>query len=297
MKIFLIGASGSIGWPLFKFLKKKFKVIGTYNNRPKTGLKKFSLGNKKYEKHLITHISEDDIVILMLAETNVAWVHNNPKKSFNVNYNLTSKLIKKLIKKNTRIIYFSSAEVFNGKKGYYKESSKPIPVNTYGKTKYQVEKFLKETNYQNYQIIRTGRNVNMSDDYRCMIKDTYQRLLSTNAKMAKDNLFTITHMQDFNRGILKLIKSKSKQKIFHICSDEVLSRVKFANLIKKNSKKKNKMKFRIVKFRDVGYKEPRACRNNLTCFLTKKILKIKFTKADKIIKEKVSILDTVFDAK
>ena len=57
------------------------------------------------------------------------------------------------------------------------------------------------------------------------------------------------------------------------------------------------MNFRIVKFRDVGYNEPRACRNNLTCYLTKKILKIKFTKADKIIKEKVSILDTVFDAR
>ena len=30
---FLIGASGSIGWPLFKFLKKKYKVVGTYNNQ------------------------------------------------------------------------------------------------------------------------------------------------------------------------------------------------------------------------------------------------------------------------
>jgi len=297
MKIFLIGASGSIGWPLFKFLKKKYKVVGTYNNKKKRGLLKFSLGKKKYENKLISQVSQNDIVMLLLAETNVAWVHDNPRKSFNVNYNLTTELIKKLIKKKTRIIYFSSAEVFNGKKGYYKESSKPIPVNTYGKTKYSVEKFLKKTNYKNYQIIRTGRNVNMSDDYRCMIKDTYERLLRNNAKMAKDNLFTITHMNDFNKAIHKLIKSKSQQIIYHICSDEVLSRVKFASLIKKNSKKKNKMNYRIVKFKDVGYKEPRACKNNLTCDVTKKTLKISFINADKIIKEKVRILDSIADVR
>ena len=88
----------------------------------KRGLIKFSLG-KKYENKLISQISQNDIVMLLLAETNVAWVHDNPRKSFNVNYTLTTELIKKLIKK-TRIIYFSSAEVFNGKKGFYKESSK-----------------------------------------------------------------------------------------------------------------------------------------------------------------------------
>ena len=102
MKIFLIGASGSIGLPLFKFLKKKYKVVGTYNNQKKRGLIKFSLGNKKYENKLISQISQNDIVMLLLAETNVAWVHDNPRKSFNVNYTLTTELIKKLIKKKNK---------------------------------------------------------------------------------------------------------------------------------------------------------------------------------------------------
>ena len=100
----------------------------------------------------------------MAAETNVSWVYENPKKSLNINYISTIKFIKRLIKCNVRIIYFSSAEVFNGKKGYYNESSKPDPVNTYGKTKYKVENFLKKTKYKNYQIIRTGKNDNARSD-------------------------------------------------------------------------------------------------------------------------------------
>tara|TARA_B110000261_G_scaffold164136_1_gene212423 strand:- start:489 stop:1382 length:894 start_codon:yes stop_codon:yes gene_type:complete len=291
MKIFLIGASGSIGWPLFQFLKKKKKLIGTYHKNYKPGLIKFSLGSNKSENNLINKISEKDLIIFMAAETNVSWVYENPKKSLNINYISTIKFIKRLIKCNVRIIYFSSAEVFNGKKGYYNESSKPDPVNTYGKTKYKVENFLKKTKYKNYQIIRTGKNVNMLDEYKCMITDTYQKLLTDDAKMAEDNLFTITHVNNFNTAMLKLINLKSNNKIFHLCSDDVLSRVKFANLIRKSSKYKNKMQYRIVKFKDIDYKEPRACKNNLTCNKTKKILKVKFKKAISIIKEKVKILD------
>ena len=49
--------------------------------------------------------------------------------------------------------------------------------------------------------------------------------------------------------------------------------------------RKNKMNYRIVMFKDVGYKEPRACKNNLTCDLTK-TLKISFIKADKLLKKR-----------
>ena len=77
----------------------------------------------------------------------------------------------------------------------------------------------------------------------------------------------------------------------------MLSRVKFAKLIKKNSKYKHKMKYKIVKFKDVGYKEQRACKNNLKCGKTKKILKIKFRDATSTIKEKVKILDRISNVK
>ena len=129
----------------------------------------------------------------------------------------------------------------------------------------------------------------MSNDYRCMIKDTYLTLLKKDPKMAFDNLFTITHMDDFNIAIKKLISSKIKDKILHISSSEVLSRIQFADLIIKFSKLKKRMKYRSVKFKDVGYSEPRACKNNIDNRLTKKLLKLNFRKSSIIIKEKVKL--------
>ena len=57
------------------------------------------------------------------------------------------------------------------------------------------------------------------------------------------------------------------------------------------------MKYKIVKFKDIGYKEPRAGKNNLKCGETVKILKIKFKDAISIIKEKVKILDRISNVK
>ena len=294
MQVFIVGASGSIGWPLFNYLRSKFNVFGTYNKTKKKKLFKFSLQSKQNQKQITKKMSTNDVVIILSAETNVKWVYENPRKSFRVNTTLTKNFIKLLIKKNVRIIYLSSAEVFNGKKGFYKENAKPLPVNTYGKTKYFVEKFLKKTKYGKYHIIRTGRNVNMSNDYSCMIKDTYLTLLKEDPKMAYDNLFTITHMDDFNVAIKKLISSGIKEKILHISSSEVLSRIQFANFIIKFSKLKKKMKYRSVKFKDIGYPEPRACKNNIDNSLTKKLLKLNFKKSSTIIKEKVKLLDKIY---
>ena len=208
---------------------------------------------------------------------------------------MTKKFINSLIKKKARIIYVSSAEVFNGKRGFYKEKSKPNPVNVYGKTKYLVEKHLIRSGYDRYHIVRTGANINMSNEYRCMIEDTYLTLLKEDPRMASDNLFTITDVNDFNRSIEKLIRKNTTKKIFHLCSGEVLSRTKFANYIIKFSKLKRFMKYKIVKFKDIGYNEPRACKNNLDSQLSKKILDLSFRKAKLIIREKVKILDNIYE--
>ncbi len=208
-----------------------------------------------------------------------------------VNYHLTKNFLNKLITKKSRFFYFSSAEVFNGKKGFYNEKSQINPVNIYGRLKFLIEKYLIKTKYPNYHIIRTGRNVDMTDNFRCMIKDSYLTLLKDNAKMAEDNLFTITHQKDFSEAIFKITKKKKLPKILHVCSSQTISRVKFAKLIKKFSINSKYMFFKKCKFKEIKYGEKRAVKNNLNANFTSKLLGIKYTKAEKIIKEKVKILD------
>ena len=271
--------------------KKKIHTIGTYNSNKKKGLVKFNL-SKDNLKTKFKEINSKDIFVLLAAKTNNYWVLNNYKKTLKVNVENTINLIEQIKKYKAKIIYLSSAEIFDGKKGNYKETETGNPVSRYGKTKNLIEKYLISGHYNNYLIIRTGGNISLNPKFKCMVSQTYNSLNEKKPKMAIDNLFTITHENDFNKGLLKLIyKKKLKRKIFHISSDHVVSRVQFANLIIKNSKKLKNVKFQVVKFKDILYNEPRAAKNNLNSKYTKNILKMNYKTPEKIIKEKLKFIE------
>ena len=87
--------------------------------------------------------------------------------------------------------------------------------------------------YKNYCIVRTGWNVGLSQKSRCVIQLTYETLTKPDARMAKDNYFSLANIEDTAEAISNLIENHSTKKI-HVCSDEVISRIQLANLILKN---------------------------------------------------------------
>ena len=80
--------------------------------------------------------------------------------------------------------------------------------------------------------------------------------------MAIDNTFTITHVDDLTNIISKILFSNDKD-ILHLCSPEIISRNKLAELVIQMSNKGKRMKYKEVLFSDIFYNEPRAKLNNL----------------------------------
>jgi dTDP-4-dehydrorhamnose reductase len=97
-----------------------------------------------------------DLVIHTAAVTKIRLCEENRGLAMDVNVNGTRNLVDALIelKKNTRFIYISTACVFDGHTGMYKESSIPYPENFYALTKllgeYEVKKL------RNHLIVRTN---------------------------------------------------------------------------------------------------------------------------------------------
>ena len=88
--ILLTGASGNIGRKLFDNLRE-YKLFGIYskNNNSNQKLIKCDLRNKKKLKFLIKKI-KPDIVIHMAAMTNPGLNEKYPKKSRELNYDITN---------------------------------------------------------------------------------------------------------------------------------------------------------------------------------------------------------------
>tara|TARA_B100001250_G_scaffold413969_1_gene450011 strand:+ start:1436 stop:2317 length:882 start_codon:yes stop_codon:yes gene_type:complete len=290
MKTVIIGSSGVIGYRLFQKIKKtKNKVIGTYSKNKKPGLVKFNFLKEKIKK--IIKINENDNVLILSAISNPSQVYKNPKISKSVNINATKKIIDDLVNTKCRIFFMSSVEVFDGKRGNYSEESKPKPLNLYGKQKLLIEKYLQKKT-KKYCIIRTSFIVGNDPKQRCPVKLTYDSLLKKNARMAKDNFFAITSVDDLTKAIFKIlyVKKLENLNICHLSSKERIVRTKLANYVIKFSKIGFKMKYEKTLFRFIKYSEPRGRLNNLIS-LNPIIKQYKFKNAKNVIKNKVRMIE------
>lgn len=287
MKVYIIGASGLIGKNLYLTLTKKYKTIGTYNsNQTNKKFVKFNMKKDKISK-ISKEINENDIFIILSAYSNPGWISQNKREANDLNVLTTKKLIDQIIKLKCKIIFMSSVEVFDGKKKYFLETDKPNPLNFYGKAKYNIEKYIQKKT-KNYLILRTSWNSDKVLHGRCVIELTYNSIKKDNAKMAKDNLFSITNVKDTCSIIEKHLMSKSK--ILHIANKEKISRSILAKRIKKYSN--NKLNFKIVKYLKIDYLEPRS-KINLLKSNDEIIKKFNFKKIDSLIERKTKLLDAV----
>lgn len=290
MKTIIIGSSGVIGYNLYIYLKKKQKrVIGTYHHTRKKGLKNFDIVKDKINNKI--KIFKDDNVIILTAISNPTKVFADTKTSNKINILSTVKLIDDLKKIGCKIFFMSSIEVFDGTKGNYNENSKPNPLNLYGKQKLYIENYIKK-NSKNFCIIRTSFIVGSDPNQRCPVKLTYDTLLKPNAKMARDNFFAITSVDDLSKVIFKILFNKkfNDLKICHISSNERVSRTKLASLVIKYSKLGFKMKFKKTLFKFINYSEPRGRKNNLIS-VNNEINKYKYENAKLVIKKKIRIIE------
>ena len=149
-KILITGASGYIGNCLFHFLKNKFNVIGI-DSKTILNDKIFKcniLNVKKFDK--ILSKTKPDIIIHLAAQSLVDETINK-KKYYKNNIVATNYLLKLMEKNNIKKIIFSStAAIYQQSPKPLKESAKLKPISFYAKTKLLCEKNInKQKNIKN----------------------------------------------------------------------------------------------------------------------------------------------------
>ncbi|MFC1767469.1 sugar nucleotide-binding protein [Candidatus Margulisiibacteriota bacterium] len=289
MRIIIIGASGLIGSSLYSIAKADgIKVVGTYTSKEKEGLIKFNMLTDSI-KSVIKDLGPKDVVFLLSAYSNPSWIFEHQKEAHELNVNATRRVVDNVLGSGARLIFMSSVEVFDGKAGNYDEMSLPKPLNLYGKMKYEIEKYLPQVN-GNSCIVRTGWNVGWTMESRCVIMLTYKTLIGSNAKMAKDNMFSIIDVKDTAEGLFRLAKNPNIKKM-HLASAPPVIRTELADSIIKYSKYGDSMKYKTVSWSDIKYTEPRARLNQLDNSLSISLLGMNYRSPDEIIRQKVELLD------
>ncbi len=259
MRLIILGASGLIGGQLYRdAMAASRKVIGTYGRNARDGMRPFDITKDSLNDKL-GQIGPEDIVFLMAARIDMNWVKDNPEESRAINIDGAKRIIDKVNAAGAIILYISSEAIFDGVDGGYVETSLPHPLTLYGRQKLEIENYIKDAS-KDWCIVRTGWTVGRDNFGHNPISATYHTLKRPGAKMAEDNIFTITDVRDTSRAILKLM-NQNKRGLYHVASNPPVCRTELADWIMDSSKHRALMNYETVQFKDLTFSEPRPAKS------------------------------------
>ena len=172
IKVVITGSNGLLGQSLLGLLlseKEKYEVIGFSKGENRSGRNDFlyisiDITDEVLLKEKLVEI-QPNFIINTAAMTNVDACENNKIACNTLNVDVVKWLAEVSDKINAHLIHLSTDFIFDGKKGYCKETDEANPLSYYGLSKLKSEEILLKSNI-NYTILRTilvyGRVFDMS---------------------------------------------------------------------------------------------------------------------------------------
>ena len=229
-KILIIGASGLVGSTVANYASKNYD-LHLVNNKTDFSLQNFPVSKIDLIKNQsdILELIKDyrpDFVVHAVAYPSVDFCESNKQMADVLHIKITDDIAKTCSNIGSRIIYFSTDAVFDGKLSRkYTENDLPNPINHYGKTKLNAEKILLENDTN--IVLRT------TVIYGWHAKSRFTNWVLNSLKNSQkihaftDQLNTPTLVDDMAKAILQIF-TKDKFGLFNAVGATCLSRYQFA---------------------------------------------------------------------
>lgn len=221
MKVTIIGASGLIGWDLYKtFSAQDVDLAGTYHTHPKPGMIKGG-----YQDISDELIKGADYVVLCGAITDISKCAADKELSEYVNVVTTKEVLIKCKTHNACPVFLSSDYVFDGAEGNYTEEHPKSPTTVYGRQKAEVEDFI-AANFSDFYIFRLSKTYSVNLDERSLFSEIYSSL-ANNRKVfaAVDQYFNFTNVEYVSQVILSFLASANRKfGLYNLAKDRIVSR-------------------------------------------------------------------------
>ena len=238
-KLFIFGLGSLTGSKLAILARKNYEIFGTYNLRnpfiESTHSIKFDINKMNFQK--ILREIKPAIIVNFIAINNVDYCENNKNEAKKINSEFVNELAKTVSQIGSKLIHLSSDSIFDGKKNNpYTENDLPNPINFYGSTKLEAEKFVLDNS--NNLIIR------VSILYGWLMKTLRNKISSSmkplnfgqwfieklqageKVKIIQDELSSPIIADDFAKTIIHLEKGNHSG-IFHAAPQVKISRHDF----------------------------------------------------------------------
>lgn len=238
-KVAITGSNGLLGQTLVKLLlkeKDEYEVFGLSRGKNRSGrddFKYFSIDmtNEETLKDCLLKI-QPDFIVNTAAMTNVDACEDNKEECDRLNIEAVRYLTAISEELDSYLVHISTDFIFDGEKGYYKETDTPNPLSYYGLSKLKSEKILLESRVD-FTILRTilvyGKVYDMT---RSNIVLWLREMLQNGKEVTivDDQYRMPTYAEDLAMACKLSIDKKAKG-IYNISSNQLLSVYEIANQV------------------------------------------------------------------
>lgn len=289
-RLIIVGASGVIGSALLSAaVNAGRKVVATGNSRTAHMIWPLDIRTERLQS-LVPDLSANDVVFLLAGYSAPGWIFDNPDEARALNFDASRRLADEAFAAGARVVFASTDQVFDGKRGGFLETDATHPLNLYGRLKAIMEECITAVPGLGF-VARMGWTVPWDATSHCGVTQCYNALLSPNARMAYDNCINITDVDDVARGMLAMADNRPPlSPIYHLVGAPELSRVALADIIRGSSRFGAAMEYASIPFSSLPYTEPRPVRAFMRSARLEE-LGLAFSDARDVVRRKVALLD------
>lgn len=231
MKYFLAGSAGMLGNDIYKILSKCANCFVGDINTSDQHVKYLDFRHKDKYENLVDRFSPD-ILFHVGAHTNLEFCESNAYDCFSTNTSSVEYAVEIANKRKIKLVYISTAGIFDGKKDFYDEYDIPNPLGNYARSKFHGERFL-ELHSDNYLIVRAGWMMGGGIKRDKKFVGKILRLIQKGVReinIVNDKLGTPTYTKDFALNLKFLVDRDAFGKFNMVCSG-LTSRLEVAQFI------------------------------------------------------------------
>jgi len=250
----VLGGSGTIGMQVgLEAARRGMQVIAT-SRSGNNGYWRFdALLQSVFDS--IPDVNESDLIFVLCAETNPNSVHENAEAIKKLNVEATVSICRALHRRRSKIVFLSTEFVFDGASGGYRENDPPSPTTIYGQFKVEAERQILAEN-SDVLIVRTGAVISPRAGENCLVEKTWETLRGNHPRIAKDNLLTLTPLEDVAASIFTLQEMDARG-LWHIVNNPPIWRTELADWIIEASRYGADMQYETCRLNDIPYPEAR----------------------------------------